>query len=182
MSGIFNQRAHVSPVFCSRHSIAALSFFFLYFAHHTQAASDCQPIFDAYAAQAKAPVLQKTVTTPGMADPVELILTQDAMFSRIGSAGEWSKMILDDAMREGMKKGAPSLATIADCVNKGSLEVDGVSGKAYEFTPSEALGNVPGERLTVLIDSKSGLPVSETTLKAGTKAKILYDGVAVPAQ
>lgn len=146
-----------------------------------EAASDCQPILDAYAAQAKVPALRKTVTTPGMADPVEIVLTQEAMYSRVGPNDAWTKNVLDDAMRAVMAKGAPSAETIGDCRAMDTQETDGVSGTAYEFAPSEATGNAPGERITVLIDGKSGLPLSEVALKAGTKVKITYDGVTAPA-
>lgn len=145
------------------------------------AAPDCQPIFDAYAAQAKAPTVQKTVTTPGMTDPVQLIVTQDALYSRVGAKDTWNKTVMDNAMRKMMEKGAPTPETISDCRMLGPQAMDGITGTAYEFAPSAATGNAPGEKITVLIDDKTGLPVSETALKAGTVAKIVYDGVSVPA-
>ncbi len=154
---------------------------FVLVAPAAHAASDCQPVFDAYAAQAKVPALQKTVTTPGMADPVQMILTQDRMFSRVGPNDVWTKTVIDDAMRQVMAKGMPAPGTIGECRLIGPETADGRSGTAYEFAPSVATGNAAGERITVLIESETGLPISETALKAGTVAKIVYDGVAVPA-
>lgn len=145
-----------------------------------RAASECQPVFDAYAAQKKVPALKKTVVTPGMATPVELILTQQALYSRVGTGDAWSKIPLDDATRAVMAKGYPTPETISDCRRLGPQDSGGVAATAYQFTPSEALGNAPGERLTVLIGTQSGLPLSETAAKAGTKATLVYDGVVAP--
>ncbi|TPP03976.1 hypothetical protein [Rhizobium glycinendophyticum] len=146
------------------------------------AASDCQAIFDAYAAQAKVPAMQKTVTTPGMTDAVQLIVTQDVMFSRVGPNDAWTKNVIDDAMRKVMEKGAPTPETVNQCRLVGRQAAEGMAGTAYEFAPYQASGNVPGEMITVLIDDETGLPVSEKALKAGTVATIVYDGVSVPVQ
>lgn len=144
------------------------------------AASACQPLFDAYAAQKKVPALKKIVATPGMADAVELILTQDALYSRVGVNDSWSKTVIDDAVRSIMAQGYPTAETIEDCRLVGPQEADGIAGTAYEFAPPKLSGNAPGEMLTVLIDDGTGLPVSETALKAGTRVTIVYDGVTAP--
>lgn len=144
------------------------------------AGSDCQPLFEAYAAQMKAPALKKTITTPGMKAPVVLILTQDALYGRTGAGDSWSKTVINDATRAVMKRGYPTPDTVTDCHKVGPQEIDGVAATAYELTPSATSGNAPGERLTVLIGDDSGLPLSETALKAGTQATIVYDGVTAP--
>lgn len=145
-----------------------------------RAASDCQPVFDAYQAQLKAPIMKKTVKTPGMKDPVELVITDKAMYTRVGAADTWSQNPMGPEVRAMMKDKTASPKTITDCRKVGAQQVDGISGTAYEITPTAATGNLPGEKLTVLIDDKSGLPVSEIALKAGTEAKIVYEGVTVP--
>ncbi|MET3613221.1 hypothetical protein ABID16_001526 [Rhizobium aquaticum] len=145
-----------------------------------QAAADCQPVFDAYEAQMKVPAMKKTVKTPGMKDPAELILTQDALYGRVGAADTWDKTPLSPAVRAMMKEKTASPKTITDCSKLGAQQMDGVAVTAYEISPTAATGNLPGEKLTVLIDDKSGLPVSETALKAGTEAKIVYEGVTAP--
>lgn len=145
-----------------------------------QAASDCQPIFDAYAAMTKAPAVKKTVKTPGMAEPVELIITGTALYSRVGAKDTWSKTPIDDQTRAVMKRGYPSPETVTDCRKIGARSLDGVSVIAYEFAPAPMSGNAPGEKLTVLIADKSGLPLSETAAVAGTEARLVYDGVTVP--
>lgn len=146
-----------------------------------QAASDCQPIFDAYAAMTKAPAVKKTVKTPRMAEPVELIITGTALYSRVGAKDTWSKTPIDDQTRAVMKRGYPSPETVTDCRKIGARSLDGVSATAYEFAPAPMSGNAPGEKLTVLIADKSGLPLSETAAVAGTEARLVYDGVTVPA-
>ena len=146
-----------------------------------QAASDCQPIFDAYAAMTKAPAVKKTVKTPGMAEPVELILTSTALYSRVGAKDTWSKTPIDDQTRAIMKRGYPTPETVNDCRKVGAQPLDGVAATAYEFVPAKMSGNAPGEKITVLIADKSGLPLLETAAVAGTEAKLLYDGVTVPA-
>ena len=133
-----------------------------------EAASDCQPVFDAYAAQMKMPAVKRTVTMPGMADPAEMILDS------------WGKIEIDEAARAVMKKGTPAPETVSECRRIGPSAVDGVSGTAYEFTPPKMSGNAPGEKITVLLDDKTGLPVRETALKAGTKVTIVFDGVTAP--
>ena len=145
-----------------------------------RAASDCQPVFEAYQAQLTAPIMKKTVKTPGMKDPVELIITDKAMFTRVGAADTWSKNPMDTEVRAMMKEKTASPQTISDCHKIGAQQVDGIAVTAYEITPTAATGNLPGEKLTVLIDDKSGLPVSETALKAGTEAKIVYEGITAP--
>lgn len=144
------------------------------------AATECQPVFDAYDAQLKTPAMKKTVKTPGMKDPVELIITQDAMYTRVGAAGTWSKNPMGAEVRAMMKAKTASPETISDCRKIGAQQLDGAAVTAYEITPTAATGNAPGEKLTVLIDDKTGLPVSETALKAGTEAKLVYDGVTAP--
>ena len=146
-----------------------------------QAASDCQPIFDAYAAMTKAAAVKKTVKTPGMAEPVELIITSTALYSRVGAKDTWSKTPIDDQTRAMMKSGYPSPETVSDCRKIGARSLDGVAATAYEFAPAKMTGNAPGEKLTVLIADKSGLPLSETAAVAGTEARLVYDGVTVPA-
>lgn len=145
------------------------------------AGSDCQPIFDAYAAQMKVPALRKIVSAPGMATPVEMIMTSDALYSRTGASDPWSKTVIDGAVRAVMKKGYPTAETVHDCSRVGPQEAEGIAGTAYVFAPSAQSGNVPGEKITVLIDDRTGLPVLETAAKAGTRAKIAYDGVTAPA-
>ncbi|MCD2171985.1 hypothetical protein [Rhizobium sp. C4] len=150
-------------------------------AHSTaQAAADCQPVFDAYEAQFKAPAMKKTIKTQGMKDLVEFILTQDAMYSRVGAADPWSKMPVSAQVRALMKQKMPSPKTVTDCRKIGAQQLDGVAVTAYEISPNAASGNVPGEKKTVFIDDKSGLPIAETMLKAGTEMKIVYEGVAAP--
>lgn len=146
-----------------------------------QAASDCQPIFDAYAAMAKVPAVKKTIKTPGMAEPVEIIITGTALYSRVGAKDTWSKTPINDQTRAIMKRASPSPETVTDCRKIGTRSLDGMAGTAYEFTPPKMSGNAPGEKLTVLIGDKSGLPLSETGAVAGTEAKLVYDGVSVPA-
>lgn len=145
-----------------------------------QAAGDCQPVFDAYQAQLKAPIMKKTVKTPGMKDLAEFILTQDAVYSRVGAADPWSKMPVSAQVRALMKQKMPSPKTVTDCRKIGAQQVDGVAVTAYEIVPNAATGNVPGEKTTVFIDDKSGLPIAETMLKAGTETKMVYEGVAAP--
>jgi hypothetical protein len=145
------------------------------------AASDCQPIYDAYAAMAKAPAVKKTVKTPGMAEPVELIITSTALYSRVGAKDTWSKTPIDDQTRSIIKRGSPSPETVTDCRKVGARPLDGVAATAYEFSPAAITGNAPGEKLTVVIGDKSGLPLSETAAVAGTEARLVYDGVTVPA-
>ncbi len=145
------------------------------------AGSDCQPIFDAYAAQLKMPAVKRTITTPGMADPVEMILTPDALYSRVGPKDSWGKLALDAAARAIMKKGWPLPETVTECERIGAEDIDGIAGTAYEFTPPKMSGNVPGERITVLLDDNTGLPLVERALKAGTVTKIETDGVTVPS-
>lgn len=144
------------------------------------AAQDCQPVFDAYAALLKVPVMKRTVTTPGMADPVEMILTPEAFYSRTGAKDKWEKMPLNAATRAVMQKAAPTPETVRECRLIGPGEVDGVSGTAYEFTPPKMGAIPPGEKITVLLDDRTGLPLVETALKAGTKVTSVYDGVSVP--
>jgi hypothetical protein len=115
-----------------------------------------------------------------MKEPVELILTGDSMYSRVGAADTWSKNPLGAEARAMMKEKTASPQTISDCRKIGAQQMDGIAGTAYEITPTAETGNLPGEKLTVLIDDKSGLPVSETALKAGTEAKIVYEGVTAP--
>ncbi len=145
-----------------------------------QAASDCQPVFDAYQAQLKAPIMKKTVKTPGMKDPVELIITDKAMYTRVGAADTWSKNPMGPEVRAMMQEKTASPQTISDCAKIGAQEVDGIAVIAYEITPTAATGNAPGEKLKVFIDNKSGLPIAETALKAGTDARIVYEGVSAP--
>ncbi len=165
----------------SRYSCLLLAFGALWTAGSTaQAASDCQPVFDAYQAQLKAPIMKKTVKTPGMKDPVELIITDKAMFTRVGAGDTWSKNPMGPEVRAMMKEKTASPQTISDCRKIGAQEMDGIAATAYEITPTAATGNVPGEKLTVLIDNGSGLPIAETALKAGTEAKIVYEGVSAP--
>lgn len=146
-----------------------------------QAASDCQPIFDAYAAMAKVPAVKKTIKTPGMAEPVEIIITGTALYSRVGAKDTWSKTPINDQTRAIMKRASPSPETVTDCRKIGARSLDGVAVTAYEFVPAKMSGNAPGEKLTVLIGDKSGLPLSETAAVAGTEARLVYDGVTVPA-
>ncbi len=146
-----------------------------------QAASDCQPIFDAYAAMTKVPAVKKTVKTPGMAEPVELVMTSTALYSRVGAKDTWSKTPIDDEVRAVMKRGSPSPETVTDCRKVGARSLEGVAATAYEFAPAPTSGNAPGEKITVLIADKSGLPLVEAAAVAGTEAKLVYDGVTVPA-
>ena len=168
-------------ILIARYSVALLSLGILWAAGApAHAAGECQPVFDAYDAQLKAPVMKKTVKTPGMKDPVELIITQDAMYTRVGAADSWSKNPMGAEARAMMKEKTASPETISECNKIGAQDFGGVAVTAYEITPTAATGNAPGEKLTVLIDDKSGLPVSETALKAGTEATIIYDGVTAP--
>ncbi len=113
------------------------------------AASECQPMFDAYAAQMELPIYKRVVTTPGMADPVEMILTQEALFSRVGANDSWNRVPLDAQTRTMMLKGTPTEASVTDCRRTGSDTVDGVAVTTFSFAPSPELGNAPGEVLTV---------------------------------
>lgn len=170
-------RSHVT----SRYSCLLLALGMLSAASSAaKAAGDCQPVFDAYQAQLKAPIMKKTVKTPGMKDPVELIITDKAMYTRVGAADTWSKNPMGAEVRAMMKEKTASPQTISDCSKIGAQELDGIAVTAYEITPTAATGNVPGEKLKVLIDNKSGLPIAETALKAGTDARIVYEGVTAP--
>ncbi|OLP53943.1 hypothetical protein BJF92_09290 [Rhizobium rhizosphaerae] len=153
---------------------------FLLAAAPSRAASDCQPIYDAYAAMFQKPAIKRTITTPGMADPVEMVLTPDALYSRVGAKDSWGKVELNAATRSVMKKGTPSPETVTECRRIGPRAVEGVSGTAYDFTPAKMSGNAPGETITVVLDDATGLPLLETALKAGTKVANVYDGVTIP--
>lgn len=145
------------------------------------AASDCQPIYDAYAAMAKAPAVRKTVKTPGMAEPVEFIITGTALYGRVGAKDTWSKTPIDDKNRAVLKRASPSPETVTDCRKIGARSLAGVAATAYEFAPPPMAGNAPGEKITVLIADKSGLPLSETAAVSGAEAILVYDGVTVPS-
>lgn len=146
------------------------------------AASDCQPLFDAYAAQMQLPIFKRVVTTPGMDDAVEQIVTVDALFSRVGAKDAWNRVPLNAPTRTMMLKGIPTEASVTECRKVGAEMLGDVATTAYEFEfiPSIALGSAPDERLTVLIGDASGLPLRETALKAGTSVIIVYDGVTEP--
>ncbi len=88
---------------------------FLLTAAPSRAASDCQPIYDAYAAMFQKPAVKRTITTPGMAAPVEMVLTPDAIYSRIGAKDSWGKVELDAATRSVMRTGTPSPETVTEC-------------------------------------------------------------------
>ncbi|MFP5077725.1 hypothetical protein ACLE20_10500 [Rhizobium sp. YIM 134829] len=175
-----NHERKTEPMMRLPTSIPVLGILLLTIVAPAQAASDCQPIFDAYAAMYKMPAVKRTITVPGMADAPEMVLTPDALYSRVGPKDSWGKMKLDEAARAIMKKGTPSPETVNACQRIGSSEMDGIAGTAYEFTPPKLSGNVPGERITVLLDDNTGLPLIEKALKAATVAKIEYDGVTAP--
>lgn len=144
------------------------------------AATECQPLFDAYAAQQELPIYKRIITTPGMADPVEMILTQEALFSRVGVNDTWSRLPLDTPTRTMMLKGMPTEASVTDCRRTGSETIDGKAVTTYSFAPSPELGNAPGEMLTVSISDESHLPLIETASIAGTSVAMTYDGITAP--
>lgn len=180
MTGETNLNRENEPMMYPPKSMPLLICLGLALAAPAEAASDCQPVFDAYAAQMKMPAVKRTVTMPGMADPAEMILTPEALYSRVGAKDSWGKIEIDEAARAVMKKGTPAPETVSECRRIGPSAVDGISGTAYEFTPPKMSGNAPGEKITVLLDDKTGLPLRETALKAGTKVTIVFDGVTAP--
>ncbi|MDO9416153.1 hypothetical protein [Pararhizobium sp.] len=144
-------------------------------------ADDCETILKSYEALAATPSYSQTIVSKD-SSKMQSVAIGDLLY--LNADGTWQKVQLQPGGRLGILKSfVPDAASLKDCTQDGSEELNGKAMTIYSYTPPaiEGMGDAGKSGPQKLwVGNDDGLPYRMVAVNEGIEMTIAYDGVAAP--